>query len=85
MYAFEIVPSCEESIRKKCRKNRPLQEAIDSKVAQILEKPYAFKPLKAPLDGTRRVHIGPFVLIYEIDEKMKVVRLVRFAHHDEAY
>ena len=36
MYALEIVPSCEESIRKKCRKNRPLQEAVGSKVAQIL-------------------------------------------------
>ena len=41
---------------------------------QILKDPYHFKPLRGDLHGSRRTHIGKsFVLIYEIDEKKKVI------------
>jgi mRNA-degrading endonuclease RelE of RelBE toxin-antitoxin system len=55
-------------------------------VDQILEDPYRFKPLRAPLQNQRSVHVmGCFVLVYEIVETGKTVRLLRFRHHDEAY
>jgi len=58
---------------------------VDRKVAQIVTIPLHFKPLRARLQGVRRVYFGPFVLLFEPDEERKVVRLVRLAHHDEAY
>jgi mRNA-degrading endonuclease RelE of RelBE toxin-antitoxin system len=33
----------------------------------------------------RRVHIGSFVLAYDIDEQRKIVTIRRYEHHDEAY
>jgi addiction module RelE/StbE family toxin len=60
-------------------------EALKRKICAILENPYQFKPLKAPLHGIRRIHVDPFVLMYEIDESYRIVRLVSFKHHDDAY
>ncbi len=60
-------------------------EAVSKKVEQILTDPQQFKPLKHPLEGLRRVHVGSFVLIYEILEDLQIVRILKYAHHDEAY
>jgi addiction module RelE/StbE family toxin len=85
MYSLEIESSCREFVKKRCKKDKLLKVALTEKVEQILAAPYSFKPLHSPLENMRRVHIGSFVLIYTIDEKRKVVRLLKFAHHDEAY
>ena len=60
-------------------------EYIKKKVSEILENPYHFKPLKAPMQNYRRVHIGSFVLVYSIDENKKAVILERYEHHDSVY
>ena len=51
MYSLEVEVSCKEAIRKKCRKNKPLEEAISNKTKHILESPKSFAPLHAPLEG----------------------------------
>ena len=60
-------------------------EAVSKKVSQILENPQQFKQLKIPMQHMRRVHVGSFVLIYDIDEKTKVVTIRRYEHHDNVY
>lgn len=65
------------------RRNKKLQEQIDKKICQILENPENYKPLKRPLAGYRRVHIGSYVITFRVDGDM--VRFVRIAHHDEVY
>jgi mRNA-degrading endonuclease RelE of RelBE toxin-antitoxin system len=63
-----------------------LEDAIENKTKHILENPKAFAPLHAPLEGKFHVHImTSFVLIYSVDETRKVVRFLRFAHHDDAF
>lgn len=38
------------------------------------------------MHGARRVHIGKsYVLIFEIDEKQKIIRILDFNHHDVIY
>lgn len=38
------------------------------------------------MQNKRRVHVGgPFVLIYEMDEKKQLVTLLDFEHHDNVY
>jgi mRNA-degrading endonuclease RelE of RelBE toxin-antitoxin system len=85
--AYELLVSdcCEEALSKHCKKNSVLREAVDKKIRQVLENPYHFKPLGYPLQNMRRVHIGSFVLIYDVIEETKTVRLLKFSHHDEAY
>ena len=86
MYALEIIPEADRIFRKLSRKNRPLIEAIEKKIAQIRENPHHFKPLRFPMNNKRRVHVGgSFVLIYEIRESDKTVKILDFDHHDNIY
>ncbi len=85
MYEYEIKDRASKKLRKLAKKDRVLYEAIMKKILQITGNPYIGKPLREVLKGKRRVHIGPFVLIYDINEKEHTVIFLDFAHHDEAY
>lgn len=85
-YFLEYEITCQKDIKKLCKKNKVLEDALRKKIEQILAAPHHFKPLSAPLQNKRRVHImNCFVLIYEIIEETKSVRLLKFSHHDDAY
>jgi mRNA-degrading endonuclease RelE of RelBE toxin-antitoxin system len=84
-WSLEVSPEFEDDYRRLCSRNAGLRRAVDRKVAQIVANPLHYKPLRPPLQGVRRVHIGPFVLLFEPDEARRAVRLLRLAHHDEAY
>ncbi len=85
MYSLEIEEEVSKPFRKLLKKDRVQLEAINKKISQILIDPYQFKPLKYPLDGLRRVHIGPYILIYRVIENSATVQIIKYAHHDEAY
>lgn len=82
MYKLEID---KDVFKKLFKKDVKQLETVNKKIEQILQNPHQFKPLKYPLESLRRVHIGPFVLIYQIDEKRKIVIIWGYEHHDEAY
>lgn len=85
-WSLEVSRVFERDYRKMCSKDAALRRAADKKVDQILLQPTHYKPLRAPLQGVRRVHVATsFVLMFEADESTKVVKLLRLAHHDEAY
>lgn len=85
-FNFEIKPSCQDSIKKYCKKNSELQKAINNKINEIIENPEHYKPLKYDLAGERRVHImKSFVLKFEIDYNLNTVVFIAFEHHDNAY
>ncbi len=84
LYELEKGERFEKDIKSLLKKNKPLEDALKKAIIRILLNPEHFKPMHAPLQNTRRVHVlGSFVLVYEV--KGNVVRLLRFAHHDEAY
>lgn len=85
-WRLEVSPEFERDYRRRCKKDAVLRRAVDKKVAQILEQPLHYKPLRGPLKGVRRVHVAnSFVLLFEPSEQRSTVRLLRLAHHDEAY
>jgi len=75
----------ERVLKKLAKKDKISSVYISKKIGQIKENPYRFKPLRKPLQGYWRVHIGNYVLVYSIDEKRKVVIIERYKHHDEVY
>jgi len=86
MYALVVRKSVDELFSKLSKKNPKQMVIVENKVAQILANPHHFKPLRAPMQNLRRVHVGKsFVLVYSIDEKRKVVTIEDYAHHDEIY
>lgn len=85
MYSLEIEEDVSKIFRKLLKKDRTQLEAVNNKIEQILSDPFQFKPLRHPLEGLRRVHIGSFVLIYKVIENPPTVKLVKYKHHDKAY
>ena len=84
-YSQNIGDELLSRLRKLARRDKALYTAVQKKMVQIAENPYSGKPLKGILKGKRRVHVGHFVLVYEIDENEHKVIFLEFAHHDEAY
>lgn len=72
-----------------CRKLRATSparyEQLKKKVRFIVENPESGKPLRSPLKGQWRVHLGHFVLIYSINTKENIVVFLKLVPHDEAY
>ena len=88
MYSLEVKEGVDRTFARMARKDRARLEAVPAvakKVAEILEDSHRFKPLRAPMQNKRRVHVGPFVLVYEVDEERKVAVLLDFEHHDTVY
>jgi mRNA interferase RelE/StbE/toxin YoeB len=85
LYSLEIEEEVSKTFRKLLKKDKVQLEAINKKIRQILSDPYQFKPLRHPLEGFRRVHIGSFVLIYRVVESPPTVQIIKYTHHDEAY
>jgi YafQ family addiction module toxin component len=85
MYIFEIKEGLEKSLQKLAKKDRQLYDIVIKKILRIAENPAIGKPLRNVLKGKRRVHIGHFVLIYEVDDKEEKVTFIEFEHHDKAY
>ena len=84
-YSLEIAEDLDKTFSKLAKKDKIVFESINKKIPEILKNPYHFKPLRAPMQNKRRVHIGSFVLIFKIDEERKSIQLLEFNHHDDAY
>jgi len=86
MFKLAIKESLDRKFKRLRTKDKEMLQLIEKKVSEILTDPYRFKPLRKPMQNKRRVHVGgPFVLIYEVNEKEKLVTLVDFDHHDNIY
>ena len=86
MYKLAVKESLDKKFKKLQKTDKELLRLIDRKVQDILTAPYRFKPLRKPLQNKCRVHVGgSFVLMYEVNEKEKIVTLLDFDHHDNIY
>lgn len=56
---------------------------VMKKIKQIQTNPSHYKPLRGDLHGARRVHIGDFVLVYQLDKENIVIH--DYDHHDRIY
>ncbi len=85
-YDLELSEEVDEKFRKLAKKNKKQLVIIRKKIQEILEIPHHFKPLGGDMHGAYRVHIDKsFVLIYEVQEQRKIVRILDYDHHDKVY
>ncbi len=85
-YFLEVAEELDKRFSKLAGRDKVAFEAIHKKVLEILENPHHYKPLKAPMQNKRRVHVaGSFVLVFSVDEERKTVKLLEFEHHDDVY
>lgn len=72
VYAYAEREHVTKLFRKMEKKDQRQLLIIRKKLLQILDNPYRFKPLAAPMQGIRAVHIDKsFVLTYSIDEQKR--------------
>ncbi len=84
-YRIVAHPGVQKEIEKLCKKDKIRYEYIKKKLKIMAEQPEIGKPLRNVLKGKRRIQIGSFVLIYEIDKNDNKITLLTFDHHDNAY
>lgn len=87
MYDLEIKPLVDKVFIRLAKKDRVLLQKINSKIVDIRSNPLKrYKFLKGEFKGLNRVHIADhFVLIFSLDHENKILTIIQFAHHDDAY
>ncbi|MFO7677675.1 MAG: type II toxin-antitoxin system RelE/ParE family toxin [Thermoplasmatota archaeon] len=82
-YIIEFSTQFEKSVKKLKKKDKILFNQIQKKLIDLVENPECYKTLGNVLAGYRRLHFGPFVVIYKIEKS--VIRIISLDHHDMAY
>ena len=82
-YVIEFSLQFEKSIKKLKKKDTALFNQIQKKLIDIVQNPEHYKGLKNVLAGYRRIHFGPFVLVFKIERNS--VRIISLDHHDKTY
>lgn len=83
-YRANFAPNFKKDF-KVVRKKHELIQRLENKIEEILENPGHYKNLRNVLKNQQRVHLGSFVLIFEVDESKKMIYFHSFKHHDQAY
>lgn len=83
MHSLEVTDSLRKILAKLAKENPQACRAVTSKMREIVDNPCHLKPLRGEMHGSRRVHIGSFVLTYELDGE--IIRFLDFNHHDNVY
>ncbi len=81
-YSVKIKASAAKALRKiRGADQARLIEAID----QLAESPNAGSALKGEFSGLRRIRVGDYRIIYEVDNGILTILVLRIAHRREVY
>lgn len=82
LYSEEIARKLAKLKKKDIRHFKIVMKKID----KILAHPeHKYKELHHNLKGIKRVHLGPFVLIFTINNRKKIISFEDYDHHDKIY
>lgn len=82
-YTFVFDPAFDRALRLLKKKKPSLFKKVSAQIEKVSRTPILGKPLRNVLRNYRRVHVGSFVIIYEI--KDMEIRFLDFDHHDRIY
>ena len=87
-FDFDISPRLRIALSKLAKKDRNLAITVDKKITQIINLDKSsinkhFKNLRENMSHLKRVHIGSFVLTFQI--KGNIIIFEDFDHHNRIY
>jgi YafQ family addiction module toxin component len=87
MYQAFISTHLQKIITKLAKKDKQLHEELLNKIDEIIQTDLLdhYKNLRYDMKDSKRVHIGPFVLVFYYDEKTQTIYFDDFDHHDRIY
>ena len=62
-----------------------LKRLIKSAIRAIAANPECGEPLKRELDGLRKYRVRRFCIVYAVDHKRRVIRLMAVGHRQSVY
>jgi len=62
-----------------------LKPPIKSAIRAIAANPECGEPLKRELDGLRKYHVRRFRIVYAVDQKRRIIRLIAVGHRRSVY
>lgn len=81
-YLLQIKQSALKEIE---RLPKPERQRVIAAIDQLAENPHVGKLLKGDYSGLRRIRVGDYRVIYEINEGMVLVLVLRVAHRKQVY
>ena len=84
-YTLDVSEHLDRVFFKLSKKDKLQFEILTRKIKEILENPQMGEPLTGNMAGQRSVHVRNFVIVYEILENEKIIRLLDYDHHDVVY
>ena len=87
MREFEIKPELDKKLVKLSKKDKSSYEAIMNKIQEIVDSPNVehYKNLRYDMKGSKRVHIGHFVLVFSYNKSKDFISFEDYDHHDNIY
>ena len=84
-YKIIVYPRVKKELQKLFIKDKVRYSHVKKRLEILSNNPEIGKPLRNILKGKWRIHIGSFVIIYEIDNENNSIILLDLDHHDQAY
>lgn len=81
-YSLQIKLSALKEIE---RLPKPERQRVIAAIDQLAENPHVGKLLKGDYSGLRRIRVGDYRAIYEINEEVVLVLVLRVAHRKKVY
>jgi mRNA-degrading endonuclease RelE of RelBE toxin-antitoxin system len=83
LHSLLIVPKLAKQYKKLEKRDPVCCTSLRKKGREICIDPTQYKNLNYPLNDFKRVHVcAHFVLYFSVDEKARIVTLVRFENHE---
>jgi len=79
-YQVEYSPQFEKTIAKLKKRDALIYGRVRDKVAEIIDNPEHYKPLRGSEFGKRRAHVGCFVIKFVV--RNDIIKILEFGHHD---
>ncbi|NOU12267.1 MAG: type II toxin-antitoxin system mRNA interferase toxin, RelE/StbE family [Nitrospira sp.] len=81
-FRLDMPPHVAEVIRSL---HPDLKQLIKSAIRAIVANPECGEPLKGELDGLRKYRVRRFCIVYSIDQKKRIIRLMAVGHRRSVY
>ena len=81
-YSLQIKQSAYKELQQLPRSDR---ERVVAAIDALAENPHVGKLLKGDLSGLRRIRVGVYRVVYEINEGQVLVLVLRVAHRKQVY
>ena len=81
-FRLDMPPHVAEVIRSL---HPDLKQLIKSAIRAIVANPECGEPLKRELDGLRKYRVRRFRIVYTVDQKKRLIRLIAVGHRRSVY